>query len=214
MQPPRFFGLPLLLLLLGLAAVARAEVIISESSEPSGLDKDRLFFECTNQYCENNKKIRYFWVYDELFKFHRKYKELGRLSEYSKMSVIVGAFRRIFNEKAILGFYVVRRLKDREVLEIGPFQSDDIPPAFVEKGEGALGRAWQSGETQMVQDANKHPDYFELHSQTQAEICQPVKDPKTGKVVAVFTLNSRFENHFEYIDTLGVKKIMDWMHLL
>ena len=121
MKSSNLKGLLLLLVLLSLSAIITSEVIISESSEPSGLDKDRLFFECTNQYCENNKKIRYFWVYDELFKFHRKHKELGKLSDYSKMSIIIGAFRRIFNEKAILGFYVVRRLKDREVLEIGPF---------------------------------------------------------------------------------------------
>jgi putative methionine-R-sulfoxide reductase with GAF domain len=193
----------------------KAEVIISESNEATGIDRDKLFFECNTVYCENNKKIRYYWVYDEIFKWHRKYKKMGRLSLYSKMSIITGAFRKIFNEKAILGFYVVRQLKDREVLEIGPFQSDELPPAIVEMGQGTIGRTWQLKQPIMVQDvATLQDKYHELHTLTKSEITYPIFDKPTNRLVAVFTLNSRFENHFEFMDQLGVKKVMEWMDTL
>ena len=193
---------------------ARTEVIISESNMRTGLDKDQVFFECNTQYCENNKKIRYFWVYDEIFKFHRKYKHLGKLSFYSKMSIITGAFRRIFNEKAILGFYVIKQLKDREILEIGPFQSDQIPSPFIEYGEGTIGRSWKEKTPLVIQDVTLSSEYLELHSLTKAELTYPIIDPISKKVLAIFTINSRFENHFEKMDEIGVSRIMEWMHKL
>lgn len=201
----------LVLLLAVAVGPSKAEVVIPECNEPTGTDREILFFECKYRFCEHNKKIRYWWVYDEILKFKRKHKNLGRLSFYSKMAIITGAFRRIFNEKAVLGFYVVKQLKDREVLEIGPFQSDEIPPAYIEYGQGTIGRTWQYKKGIMEQDTAKLADYFELHSLTKAELTHPIIDKSTGKVLAVFTLNSRFDHHFEFMDELGLRKIMTWM---
>ena len=201
-----------LVILLAIAVgSSKAEVVIPESNEPTGTDREILFFECKYRFCEHNKKIRYWWVYDELLKFKRKYKNLDKLSFYSKMSIITGSFRRIFNEKAILGFYVVKQLKDREVLEIGPFQSDEIPPAYIEYGQGTIGRSWQLKKGIMEQDTANLPDYVELHSLTKAELTHPIIDKATDKVVAVFMLNSRFDHHFEFMDELGIRKVMEWM---
>ena len=197
-----------------LAPQVQAEVVISESNEKSGLDKDELFFECKTQYCEGNKKIRYFWVYDELFKFHRKYKKLGKLSLYSKMAIVSGAFRRIFNEKTMLGFYVVKQLKDREILEVAAFQSDHLPAPFIERGQGTLGKAWAEKRPIMTEDVSKLPDYFEMAPETKAEFTYPIIDRKSDRVVAVFLLNSKFENHFEKMDEIGISRVMEWIDLL
>lgn len=207
-------ALVLLVVLALLSQPAKAEVVISESNEPTGSDRDIIFFECSTRYCENNKKIRYWWVYDEILKWHRKYKGMGPLSLYSKMAIITGAFRRIFNIETILGFYVVKQLKDREVLEVGPFQSNEIPPAYIEYGQGTIGRTWSTRKGIMEQDAQKLTDYFELHSETKSELTYPIIDKKTDKVVAVFVLSSKFDHHHEFIDELGVRKVMDWMDIL
>lgn len=189
--------------------MAKAEVIISESHQPSGYNKEQVFFECNTVYCEGNKKTRYFWVYDEIAKFHRKYSDLGKLSLYSKMSVILGSFRRIFNEKAILAFYVVKQLKDREILEIGPFQSDEMPQAFIEKGEGSLGKTLATGEKTILYDVKQDENYLPMHSTTKGEIVWPIK--QNGKLVAAFILCTRDENGIEKIDEFGLMKILEWI---
>ena len=201
-------------LLCTLARPAGAEVVISESNEKSGLDKDQLFFECKTQYCENNKKIRYFWVYDELFKFHRKYKKLGKLSFYSKLAIVSGAFRRIFNEKTMLGFYIVKQLKDRQVLEVAAFQSDHLPPPFIEFGQGTVGKAWAQKKPVVTDDVSKIPDYLHMADETKSEFTYPIFDPKTSEVTAVFLLNSKFENNFEKMDEIGISRVMEWIDLL
>ena len=201
-------------LLCVLASQAKAEVVISESNEKSGLDKDQLFFECKTQYCEGNKKIRYFWVYDELFKFHRKYKKLGKLSLYSKLAIISGAFRRIFNEKTMLGFYIIKQLKDRPILEVAAFQSDHLPPPFIEFGQGTVGQAWAQKRPVVTADVTKIPDYFEMAYETKSEFTYPIIDAKTNEVVAVFLLNSKFEDNFEKMDEIGISRIMEWVDLL
>ena len=202
------------LVLAMLCQPGKAEVVITESTEPTGTDREIIFFECKYRFCENNKKIRYWWVWDEILKWHRKYKNVGKLSLYSKMSIITGAFRRIFNIETVLGFYVVKQLKDREVLEVGPFQSNEIPPAFIEYGQGTIGRTWANKKGIMEQDAKKLTDYFEMHSETKSELTHPIIDKQTGKVVAVFVLSSKFDHHHEFMDELGTRKVMEWMDIL
>lgn len=194
---------------------AMGEVIISLSNEDTGVDRNKLFWECESTYCEGNKKIRYWWVYDEYVKFQRKYSHLGKLSPTSKMAVMAGAFRLIFADSPMLGFYVVKKLKDREVLELGPFQSDAaLPPAFIEKGQGSVGRAWIAKEQISVGDINALNDGMEMAPGHNAEIAQPILDPVTGEVIAVFILTSGHKDHLENIDRIGTRVVIEFYHQL
>lgn len=203
-----------LLFLFGLPQSCSSEVIISESSEPTGTNRDTLFFECRSVYCENNKKIRYWWVYDEIVKYRRKYRDFGHFSYLSRLAITLGSFRRIFNEKAVLGFYVVRKVKGRKILEIGPMQSEYTPPAFVELGQGPIGRAWQTKQTVIIQDITQVPDHMLLNPDSKAEFIYPVLDPYYKNVTAVFVMGSKTGDHFETIDTLGIRVVMDAMEIL
>ena len=94
------------------------------------------------------------------------------------------------------GFYRVDTESNQLVL--GPFQGP-LACTRINHGKGVCGEVWATGETQIVDDVNAHPNHIACSSLSQSEIVVPVRD-EAGEIIAVLDIDSDELATFDEVD--------------
>lgn len=100
------------------------------------------------------------------------------------------------------GFYL---FEDGE-LNVGPYQGP-LACQVLEKDKGVCWACVKQGETILVPDVEAFPGHIACDSRSKSEVVVPLYD-QSGKVIAVFDVDSRELNSFDEIDALWLEKIV------
>lgn len=95
-----------------------------------------------------------------------------------------------------IGFYRVDTESNQLVL--GPFQGP-LACTRINHSKGVCGEVWATGETQIVDDVNAHPNHIACSSLSQSEIVVPVRN-EAGEIIAVLDIDSDELAMFDEID--------------
>jgi L-methionine (R)-S-oxide reductase len=89
-----------------------------------------------------------------------------------------------------VGFYMIEKEADRDMLVLGPFKGTMTPHTRISLNQGICGAAASSGKTVIVDDVNKDSRYLACSLETKSEIVVPVF--AKGKVVGELDIDSHF----------------------
>ena len=100
-----------------------------------------------------------------------------------------------------VGFYFV---KNKEELVLGPFQGD-IACTRIAYGKGVCGKAWEQGQTIIVDDVDSFPGHIACSAASKSEIVVPIL--KRDVVVAVLDIDSDQIKDFDETDKIYLEKL-------
>ncbi|EPR69014.1 GAF domain-containing protein [Cyclobacterium qasimii] len=103
-----------------------------------------------------------------------------------------------------VGFYIIKKGE----LVLGPFQGP-VACTRIQKGKGVCGKAWETGETQLVPDVNAFPGHIACSASSQSEIVVPVSKGK--KIIAVLDIDSDQLNAFEAVDRKYLEEMVGYL---
>lgn len=103
-----------------------------------------------------------------------------------------------------VGFYLV---KDDELV-LGPFQGP-VACTRIEKGKGVCGKAWETGDTQIVPNVDEFPGHIACSSESKSEIVIPVF--KDGEVRLVLDVDSNELDTFDQTDQRYLQEILKFL---
>lgn len=89
-----------------------------------------------------------------------------------------------------VGFYMIEKEKDRDMLVLGPFRGTMTPHTRIPLHQGICGAAASSGATVVVDDVSKDSRYLACSLETKSEIVVPVF--AKGKVAGELDIDSHF----------------------
>jgi len=89
-----------------------------------------------------------------------------------------------------VGFYMLEKEADREILVLGPFKGTMTPHTRIPLNQGICGAAASSGKTVVVDDVKADPRYLACSLETKSEIVVPVF--AHNKVVGELDIDSHF----------------------
>jgi GAF domain-containing protein len=89
-----------------------------------------------------------------------------------------------------VGFYMLEKEADRDVLVLGPFKGTMTPHTRIPLNQGICGAAASSGMTFVINDVASDPRYLACSLETKSEIVVPVF--VHGKVVGEPDIDSHF----------------------
>jgi len=89
-----------------------------------------------------------------------------------------------------VGFYMLEKEGDRDVLVLGPFKGTMTPHTRIPLNQGICGAAASSGKTIVVDDVNADSRYLACSLETKSEIVVPVFT--RGKVIGELDIDSHF----------------------
>ena len=89
-----------------------------------------------------------------------------------------------------VGFYMLEKGGDRDMLALGPFKGTMTPHTRIPLNQGICGAAASSGKTIVVDDVNSDSRYLACSLETKSEIVVPVF--VRGKVVGELDIDSHF----------------------
>ena len=92
-----------------------------------------------------------------------------------------------------VGFYIIKKGE----LVLGPFQGP-VACTRIQKGKGVCGKAWETGETQVVPDVNAFSGHIACSASSQSEIVVPVSKGK--EIIAVLDIDSDQLDTFDAMD--------------
>jgi L-methionine (R)-S-oxide reductase len=93
-----------------------------------------------------------------------------------------------------VGFYMLEKDADREVLVLGPFKGTMTPHTRIPLHQGICGAAASTGKTIVVDDVSADPRYLACSLETKSEIVVPIF--VNGKVVGELDIDSHFLSAF------------------
>src|SRR5713226_8190924 len=93
-----------------------------------------------------------------------------------------------------VGFYMIEKEKDRDMLVLGPFRGATTPHTRIPLNQGICGAAASSGNTVVVDDVSSDSRYLACSLETKSEIVVPVF--VKGKVVGELDIDSHFPAAF------------------
>src|SRR5208337_4634057 len=93
-----------------------------------------------------------------------------------------------------VGFYMLEREADHDILVLGPFKGTMTPHTRIPLNQGICGAAASSGQTVVVDDVSKDPRYLACSLETRSEIVVPVF--VHGTVVGELDIDSHFPAAF------------------
>jgi L-methionine (R)-S-oxide reductase len=93
-----------------------------------------------------------------------------------------------------VGFYMLEKESERDILALGPFKGTMTPHTRIPLNQGICGAAASSGKTIVVDDVNADPRYLACSLETKSEIVVPVF--VRGKVVGELDIDSHFRSAF------------------
>lgn len=92
-------------------------------------------------------------------------------------------------------------------LVIGPYQG--TPACLrIAKGMGVCGRAWEMGETQVVEDVHTFPGHIACDARSESEIVMPWRNA-TGEVIAVLDVDSTLKSAFDELDQAALAELSE-----
>jgi GAF domain-containing protein len=110
------------------------------------------------------------------------------------MEAIVALLHEKLTRYNWVGFYMLEKEGDRDILALGPFKGTTTPHTRIPLNQGICGSAASSGETIVVDDVNADPRYLACSLETKSEIVVPVF--VRGKVVGELDVDSQFHAAF------------------
>ena len=93
-----------------------------------------------------------------------------------------------------VGFYMLEKENQRDMLALGPFKGSTTPHTRIPLNQGICGAAASSGKTLVIDDVNADPRYLACSLETKSEIVVPVF--VLGKVVGELDIDSHFRAAF------------------
>lgn len=93
-----------------------------------------------------------------------------------------------------VGFYMLEKEGDHDVLVLGPFEGTMTPHTRIPLNQGICGAAAFTGKTIIVDDVKADPRYLACSLETKSEIVVPVF--VRGKVVGELDIDSHFSAAF------------------
>jgi L-methionine (R)-S-oxide reductase len=106
------------------------------------------------------------------------------------MRAIVALLHEKLTRYNWVGFYMIEKEADRDMLVLGPFKGTMTPHTRIPLNQGICGAAASSGKTVIVDDVNKDARYLACSLETKSEIVVPVF--AKGKVVGELDIDSHF----------------------
>jgi len=97
-----------------------------------------------------------------------------------------------------VGFYMLQKDGDRDVLVLGPFKGAETPQTRIPLNQGICGAAASTGKTIVVDDVSSDPRYLSCSLETRSEIVVPVY--VHGNVVGELDIDSHFAAAFDADD--------------
>ena len=125
----------------------------------------------------------------------------GEKNTISNLANIAAALNEEFRFFWV-GFYLV----NNNILELGPFQGP-VACTRISFGKGVCGKAWQRGETILVDDVHNFDGHIACSPDSKSEIVVPVF--KSGVVKMVLDIDSDVLNHFDEIDKKYLEKLAE-----
>jgi len=128
----------------------------------------------------------------------------GEDDHIANMANITAALKEQFGWLWV-GFYLVKG----DELVLGPFQGP-VACTRIKKGKGVCGASWQQAETLIVADVEAFPGHIACSSASRSEIVIPVF--KQEMVIAVLDVDSEYLSHFDEIDSIYLKQILNLLN--
>ena len=110
------------------------------------------------------------------------------------MKAIVALLHERLTRYNWVGFYMLEKEGDHEVLALGPFKGTMTPHTRIPLNQGICGAAASTGKTIVVDDVNADSRYLACSLETKSEIVVPVF--VRGKVVGELDIDSHFSSAF------------------
>ncbi|HKG07106.1 MAG TPA: GAF domain-containing protein [Pedobacter sp.] len=104
-----------------------------------------------------------------------------------------------------VGFYLVKE----DELVLGPFQGP-VACTRIKKGRGVCGTSWEKAEIIIVPDVDEFPGHIACASASRSEIVLPVF--KGSEVIGVLDVDSEYLSHFDDLDAIYLRKIIELIH--
>jgi len=89
-----------------------------------------------------------------------------------------------------VGFYMLEKEGDHDILVLGPFQGTMTPHTRIPLNQGICGAAASTGQTIVVDDVGRDPRYLACSLETKSEIVVPVF--AHDKIVGELDIDSHF----------------------
>lgn len=103
-----------------------------------------------------------------------------------------------------VGIYRVHEVGEKKELVLGPFQGP-VACTRISYGKGVCGKAWERGETIIVDDVEQFPGHIACNSLSKSEIVIPVFNK--SRVIAVLDVDSTQLSDFNSTDALYLEKV-------
>lgn len=103
-----------------------------------------------------------------------------------------------------VGFYIIKKGE----LVLGPFQGP-VACTRIQKGKGVCGKAWETGETQLVPNVNAFPGHIACSAASQSEIVVPVYKEK--EIIGVLDIDSDQLATFNAVDQKYLEVMVGWL---
>jgi len=110
------------------------------------------------------------------------------------MKGIVALFHEKLTRYNWVGFYILEKEADRDILVLGPFKGTMTPHTRIPLNQGICGAAASTGKTIVVDDVNSDSRYLACSLETKSEIVVPIF--AHGKVVGELDIDSHFPAAF------------------
>jgi L-methionine (R)-S-oxide reductase len=94
-----------------------------------------------------------------------------------------------------VGFYMLEKDGDRDILLLGPFKGAATPHTRIPLNQGICGAAASTGKTIVIDDVNSDPRYLACSLETRSEIVVPVF--VQGKVAGELDIDSHSPAAFD-----------------
>lgn len=132
--------------------------------------------------------------------------EVGREGDIvMKMATICALLKSSFPYYFWAGFYRVNPENSTELI-IGPYQGT-YACTHITMSRGVCGRCARIENTVIVPDVHDCPYHIACDSKSRSEIVVPAFDA-SGKLIAVFDVDSEFLEAFDDVDQRGLERIM------
>lgn len=106
------------------------------------------------------------------------------------MRGIVGLLHEKLTRYNWVGFYMLEKEGDRDILVLGPFKGTMTPHVRIPLNQGICGAAASTGQTIVVDDVKSDPRYLACSLETKSEIVVPIF--VGDKVVGELDIDSHF----------------------
>jgi len=126
------------------------------------------------------------------------------LSFNAKLILISAILYNKNSEWLFCGFYMVKEI---DLLEIGPYQSNIIPCTYIKFNRGVCGESASKKKPIIIDNVNEYSNYISCDNQTKSEIVIPLL--KNDVLLGVLDIDSIKESSFDSIDLKYLIKIIN-----